>query len=42
MIAKEKVLLQMIIDNRLSNKARENITLLIRVGLEDRMDNLLL
>ena len=42
MTAKENVLLPMIIDNKLNNKARENraISLLKRVGLEDRMEHL--
>ena len=42
MTAKENVLLPMIIDNKLNNKTRENraISLLKRVGLEDRMEHL--
>ena len=42
MTAKENVLLPMIIDNRLTNKGKENraISLLTRVGLEDRMEHL--
>ena len=42
MTAKENVSLPMIINNKLSNKAKENraISLLKRVGLEDRMEHL--
>ena len=42
MTAKENVLLPMIIDNRLNSKTKENraISLLKRVGLEDRMEHL--
>ena len=42
MTAKENVLLPMIIDNRLTNKGKENraISLLTRVGLEDRIEHL--
>ena len=42
MTAKENVSLPMIINNKLSNKQKENraVSLLKRVGLEDRMDHL--